>query len=159
MIHATIITRLNETIADAVFDELAPLLSRAKSAWAAHCQEHGVSMLHVQVLAHLDRTGPASMSSLADHLGVSLPNASGIASRMEERRLIERSHDAGDRRRVLVRLTDAGAQFTRELGDLRRAHVTALIAGLPAESQQNLLRAIRDVRAAIAERSEEPTTA
>ena len=150
---------MNETIADAVFDELAPLLSRAKSAWAAQCQEHGVSMLHVQVLAHLERTGRVSMSSLADHLGVSLPNASGIVSRMEERRLIERSHDQGDRRRVIVRLTDAGAAFTNELGDLRRARFTALVASLPADSQQNLLRAIRDVRAAISEPSRERTTA
>ncbi|MDQ2674754.1 MAG: MarR family transcriptional regulator [Chloroflexota bacterium] len=152
-------SRLNETIADAVLEELAPLLSRAKAAWAAHCQEHGVSMLHMQVLAHLERAGPASMSSLADHLGVSLPNASGIVSRMEERGLIERSHDTGDRRRVMVRLTDAGAAFTHELGDLRRAHVTALIAALPPASQRNLLRALRDVRTAIARRSEEPTTA
>lgn len=149
----------NETIADIVFDELAPLLSRAKSAWAAHCQERGVSMIHVQVLAHLDRTGPVSMGSLADHLGVSLPNASGIVSRMEERGVVEREHDDDDRRRVIVRLTDSGREFTRELGDLRRAHVTALIDSLPAESQQNLLRAIRDVRAALAHRSEERTTA
>jgi len=150
---------VNETIADAVFDELAPLLTQAKSAWAAQCQERGVSMIHVQVLAHLDRTGPVSMGSLADHLGVSLPNASGIVSRIEERRLIEREHDHGDRRRVIVQLTDAGREFTRELGDLRRAHVTALVGALPAESQQNLLRAIRDVRSALARRSEEPTTA
>ncbi len=149
----------NETIADIVFEELAPLLSQAKSAWAARCQEHGVSMIHVQVLAHLDRTGPISMGGLADHLGVSLPNASGIVSRMEERGVVEREHDDGDRRRVIVRLTDSGREFTRELGDLRRAHVTALIGALPAESQQNLLRAIRDVRAALAHRSEERTTA
>jgi DNA-binding MarR family transcriptional regulator len=99
------------------------------------------------------------MSSLADHLGVSLPNASGIVSRMEERHLIERSHDQGDRRRVMVRLTEAGAEFTHELGDLRRARFTALIASLPPDSQQNLLRAIRDVRAAISEPSRERTTA
>ena len=157
MIQATIIARLSDTVADVIFDELAPLLSRAKAAWATHCQEHGVSMLHVQVLAHLDRSGPASMSTLADHLGVSLPNASGIVTRMEERRLVRREHDDADRRRVIVGLTDAGRQFTRELGDLRRAHVTALIGALPAESQQNLLRAIRDVRAALATRSGEQT--
>lgn len=150
--------RLNETIAGVIVDELAPLLSRAKSAWAAHCQERGVSMLHVQVLAHLDRTGPVSMSGLADHLDVTLPNASGIVSRMEERGLLERERDAADRRRVIVRLTDAGRAFTRELGDLRRARVIALLGTMPADSQHNLLRAIRDVRSAIAGESEEPST-
>ena len=152
-------TPTHASIADAILDELTPLLSQAKSAWAARCQERGLSITHFQVLAHLDRHGPLSMGGLADHLGVSLPNATGIVSRMEERGVVERGHDVDDRRRVIVRLTETGHEFTRELGDLRRAHVTALIEALPPESQENLLRAIRDVRAAIASQSREQPVA
>ena len=151
-------TATQPSIADAVLAELTPLLSSAKAAWAARCQERGLSITHFQVLAHLDRHGPMPMGGLADHLGVSLPNATGIVSRMEERGVVERAHDQDDRRRVIVRLTDAGHEFTRELGDIRRAHVTALIEALPPESQENILRAIRDVRAAIARTSQERTT-
>ena len=145
----------HSSIAEAVLDELAPLLSSAKAAWAARCQERGLSMTHFQVLAHLDRHGPMPMGGLAEHLGVSLPNATGIVSRMEERGVVERAHDDDDRRRVIVRMTDAGRDVMQELGDLRRHHLTSLIEALPPESQENLLRAIRDVRAAIAGQSEE----
>jgi DNA-binding MarR family transcriptional regulator len=78
---------------------------------------------------------------------------------MEERGVVEREHDDDDRRRVIVRLTEAGREITHELGDLRRAHVTALIEAMPVESQRNLLRAIQDVRAAIGRVSEETTPA
>lgn len=149
----------NASLASLIFDELTPLLSGAKAAWAARCQERGLSMTHFQVLTHLDRSGPVPMGSLADALGVSMSNATGIVSRMEDRGVIEREHDDDDRRRVIVRLSEAGREITHELGDLRRAHVTALIEALPAESQHNLLRAIRDVRAAIGRVAEERTPA
>src|SRR5687767_4977171 len=162
MISSSIIIAVidtNASLASLIFDELTPLLSSAKAAWAARCQERGLSMTHFQVLTHLDRSGPVPMGALADALGVSLSNATGIVSRMEERGVVEREHDDDDRRRVIVRLTEAGREITHELGDLRRAHVTALIEALPVESQRNLLRVIQDVRAAIGRVSEESTPA
>lgn len=149
---------ISPPIASLVLDELTPLLSSAKAAWAARCQERGLSMTHFQVLAHLDRSGSVPMGSIADALGVSLSNTTGIVSRMEERGVVEREHDEGDRRRVIVRMTDAGRDVMHELGDLRRHHLTSIVEALPPESQENLLRAIRDVRAAIARQSEERIT-
>lgn len=152
----TIIVALSETIlpiADLVLDEISPLLTRAKRMWAERCQERGLSVTHFQVLAVLDSAGPLSMSRLADHMGVSLPNATGIISRMEERGVIERAHDDVDRRLVMVRLTDAGRDVTRELSDLHRSQLSALIGAMPIAQQENLLRAVRDVRSAIERRT------
>jgi DNA-binding MarR family transcriptional regulator len=149
---------ITPAIASLVLDELTPLLNSAKSAWAARCQERGLSMTHFQVLAHLDRSGSVPMGSIADALGVSLSNTTGIVSRMEERGVVERVHDQDDRRRVIVRMTDAGREVMQELGDLRRQHLTTIIEALPPESQENLLRAIRDVRAAISTRSQKRIT-
>jgi DNA-binding MarR family transcriptional regulator len=78
---------------------------------------------------------------------------------MEERGVIERTHDEQDRRLVMVRLTDAGRAFSRELGDIRRAQLTTLIEAMTPEQQDHLLRAIRDVRAAMDQITEEPTPA
>ena len=55
-------------------------------------------------------------------------------------------------------MTEAGRDVMHELGDLRRHHLTSIVEALPPESQENLLRAIRDVRAAIARQSEERIT-
>jgi DNA-binding MarR family transcriptional regulator len=153
------VTETTASLAGLILDEVAPIIARAKAAWAARCHERGLSMTHFQVLALLDRGGPLTMSRLADQLGVSLPNATGIISRMEERGVIERTHDEQDRRLVVVRLTDSGKEFGRELGDLRRAQLTTLIEAMTPEQQDHLLRAIRDVRAAMEQITEEPTPA
>lgn len=154
----TATTTSTASTADLIIDALSPLLTRAKRMWAERCQERGLSVTHFQVLAVLDGAGPLAMSRLADHMGVSLPNATGIISRMEERGVIERLHDASDRRRVLVRLTDAGRDIAREMSDLHRRQLTALIQAMPPQQQDNLLRAIRDVTATVEQASSPPAT-
>lgn len=150
------VTDTAASLAETIIDELTPLLTRAKRMWAERCQERGLSVTHFQVLAVLDGQGPLSMTRLADHMGVSLPNATGIISRMEERGVVARTHDALDRRRVLVRVTDAGREVVRELSDLHRSQLTALIQAMTPERQENLLRAIRDVRATVEPASSPP---
>ncbi len=153
------VTRTTTSIAGLILDEVAPLLGRAKAAWATRCQERDLSMTHFQALTLLDRSGPIPMSHLAEQMGVSLPNATGIITRMEERGVVERAHDEHDRRLVLVRLTPPGQDFIRELGDLRRAQLTALIDAMAPEQQENLLRAIRDVLAVLPSTTEERSPA
>jgi DNA-binding MarR family transcriptional regulator len=161
MVHLCIIIGVTQTvpgIADAILEEIAPIVARAKHAWAARCQERGLSLTHFQVLSILDRSGPMPMSHLAEHLGVSLPNATGIISRMEERGVVERLHDATDRRVVVVQPTQVGLEFSRELGDVRRTQLTALIGALTLEQQENLLRAVRDLRAVIDQPTSQPVS-
>ena len=156
--HLPPVTGTTVSRADLIIDALSPLLTRAKRMWAERCQERGLSVTHFQVLAVLDGGGPLSMSRLADLMGVSLPNATGIISRMEERGVVVRMHDATDRRRVLVGLTDGGRDIAREMSDLHRRQLTALIQAMAPEQQENLLRAIRDVTAIVEQASSPPAT-
>ncbi len=153
------VIKTTQSVADQILDEVTPIVARAKASWAAACHQLGLSMTHFQVLALLDRSGPLSMSRLAEQLGTSLPNATGIVSRMEERGVVSRTHDEQDRRLVLVQLSDAGRAFSRELGDLRRSHLTTLIEALSPEQQEHLLRAVRDVAAAMHRLTEEQAPA
>jgi DNA-binding MarR family transcriptional regulator len=52
--------------------------------------------------------GTMSLSELAEAVNVDAPYATLIVDTLEERGLVERSHDPADRRRKLVALTDAG---------------------------------------------------
>jgi DNA-binding MarR family transcriptional regulator len=52
--------------------------------------------------------GPLSLSGLAEATGVDAPYATLIVDSLEERGLVERQPDPGDRRRKLVTLTPAG---------------------------------------------------
>ena len=66
----------------------------------------GVSMAHLQVIWQLQcNGGELPMGRLAELLGISVSNATGLIDRMEERGLVERLRPAGDRRSVHVRPT------------------------------------------------------
>ena len=54
--------------------------------------------------------GPLSLSGLAEAIGVDAPYATLIVDSLEERGLVERQPDPGDRRRKLVSLTPAGSE-------------------------------------------------
>lgn len=141
-----------------IIDALAPLLAHHRRSWAARCQAHGLSMTGFQVVALLEMHGALPMSRLAEEIGVALPNATGIIGRLEERRIVERTHDTADRRIVLVGLTEEGRRLIGEMEAVRRARMTRLIATLDATQQERLLTAVRDLGAAAASLRDQDNT-
>ena len=157
MVMVTIITPVTRTgpnasasrdAANEIIDLLSPFLAHHKRAWAARCQEHGLSIIGFQVLALLEMHEGMSMSRLAEELGVALPNATGIVTRMAERGFVDRTHDEADRRIVRIGLTDAGRQLIGEMEAGRRARMAHLIEILDERQQQRLLQTVRDLHGA-----------
>jgi DNA-binding MarR family transcriptional regulator len=68
-----------------------------------------LSLSQYRVLMILD-SGQEAASSLADQLAVSRPSITGVVDGLVSRDLVCRHNVDGDRRRVDVRLTPAGAQ-------------------------------------------------
>jgi DNA-binding MarR family transcriptional regulator len=128
--------------------ELAPWLAAGRRRMAQSWCMRQLSMTHLHVLLLLQIEGALSMSRLAEMLDVSMPNATGIVGRMEERGLVERLDDERDRRRVLVALTQKGRDAIEEMDVTRREHLGRILAELTPEQQANCLRAVRDIRAA-----------
>ena len=129
-------------LTDEILAALGPFLAHQRHKWAAQCQAFGLSMAHFQVLAILDGEGPTPMSRLADQLGLSFSNVTGIVGRMEERGVVERVHDATDRRVVLARLTPGGLDMVRRVEDVRLQHMRQLVSTLTAEQQATVLGAL-----------------
>jgi DNA-binding MarR family transcriptional regulator len=106
----------------------------------------GFQLGQFKILMALRRLGPpyaTSPSRLADGLGLTRGALSARLGPLEEAGLIARSHDAGDRRRVEVRLTDAGHDaFERHLKAENRAE-TDLLAPLTAEERRTLDELLR----------------
>jgi DNA-binding PadR family transcriptional regulator len=67
---------------------------------------------------------------------------------MEERGLVARSHGEADRRVVLVQLTDSGIAIFRDMTELRRQHLSAVLGRLTTEELAALLTGLRAMRAA-----------
>ena len=111
----------------------------------------GISMAQLHILYTLQRSGEMPMSRLADHLNVSVSNATGLIDRIEERGFIERSRVAEDRRIVLIRVTDAGRRMLDEV-DAVSTDLLRTVFGRIGRSQLAVVgRAIAELRRGLEE--------
>ncbi len=119
----------DRTVAE-LLDEMSAWRPEEMSRAIKHWLRGSLSLIHLQVLTILEVDGPLAMSRLADALDVSVASATGIVDRMEDRGLVERRRESGDRRVVLVHATVAGTDVFRDLGEARREHLAGLFAGM-----------------------------
>jgi DNA-binding MarR family transcriptional regulator len=146
---------LSKSVNDELLDELDPMLAGERAAFAKRCHDRSISMAHLHVMTLLEAHGPLPMSRLAELLGSGLPTATGLVTRMEERGLVTRAHDADDRRVVSLHLTPAGADELRQLQASRRQRMATALTHLSESEQLNLLAAIRSLRSAISQLPEQ----
>lgn len=102
----------------------------------------GLSPSQASVLATLEKMGPLSMGTLAQHEGVSRPSATGIVSRMVDRGLIIRSANPSDLRSSVVEISDDGRQMMDRRREEKTAYLAAAIEGLTPEERSALARAV-----------------
>ena len=107
-----------------------------------------LSLVHLNVLTVLEAEGPMSMGRLADALDVSVASTTGIVSRMTARGVVERRHDADDRRVVLVHLTPRGAVVFQNLEQHHRERLAKLLDQLSEDEMTGFLLGLRALRAA-----------
>jgi DNA-binding MarR family transcriptional regulator len=76
---------------------------------------YGVARMEWRLVAALKEEGPMSPSALVNRTGIDQARVSRAIDRLEEKGLVRSAHDAADRRRVVLDLTEAGQQLYREL--------------------------------------------
>lgn len=117
-----------------------------RCAGAERLVRQGVSMTHLHILWHLEEHGELAMNRIAELVGVSMSNATGLIDRMEERGLVERVRLTDDRRVVHVRPTARGIAVLREIEVLRSDLMETVLARLDDEQLGRLARSITDIR-------------
>ncbi|HEY1586618.1 MAG TPA: MarR family winged helix-turn-helix transcriptional regulator [Polyangia bacterium] len=70
-----------------------------------------VSARQVSILDHLDADAPTMLADLADHLGVTSATMSIAVAQLVDHGYVTRVLDPVDRRKVQLRLTDAGVRI------------------------------------------------
>lgn len=78
---------------------------------------------HIAMLISLSVVGPATVSALASHHGMTVAHASLVVGNLAGVGLVEREADRGDRRRVIVSLSEAAKPA---LAVMRNRHAPAL---------------------------------
>jgi DNA-binding MarR family transcriptional regulator len=85
------------------------------------------------------------LTDLAERLHIAPRSATEVADGLQDRGLVERSPDPGDRRAVLLRPTDEGRRVHREIGAARTADSAEFYARLPESDRATLARLLREL--------------
>jgi DNA-binding MarR family transcriptional regulator len=92
-------------------------------------------------LMHLSQCGDyCKMSDLARATYQSAASLTGVVDRLLEKRLVARVRSEGDRRQVVVTVTDYGRVLLKEIKQARRAEMQAALQRIPPAEIQELLR-------------------
>jgi DNA-binding MarR family transcriptional regulator len=110
-----------------------------------------VSAHQVSILDHLDANSPTMLSDLADHMGVTAATMSIAIGRLVQQGYVTRVLDPADRRKVQLRLTDAGVRICAANSVLEPSLVEDMLAQLSAADRKAALRGLAILgRAAVA---------
>ena len=129
--------------------QLSILSNTVSNAIARDYQERfGLSVPEWRVLAVLGRFGPDSASGVCDHTAMDKVTVSRAMNRLAQQGLIEREADAGDRRRVIARLTRKGRTTHDKIVPVALAHERRLRDTLSAGEARTLDRLLAKLQAA-----------
>jgi DNA-binding MarR family transcriptional regulator len=108
----------------------------AFAAWAIRSTaSRDLSLTTAATLATLDRDGPQRLSDLALREGVTQPSMTALVTRLERDGLAVRGDDPGDRRAVIVTLTDAGRDVLVTRRTRRASRLADLLDRLDPEDR------------------------
>ena len=138
-------TTTPDQVAVAILETLPPAM-RAIREQMRSGRAAGMSVAQFRLLLYVRRNPATSLSPLADHLGTSLPAASQLVERLVQAGLIAREQHPRERRRVQLRLTDAGATALAECDARTRAWLCKRLSGLDESELDDLAGLLRDLR-------------
>lgn len=144
----------SEATVEAILTEVGGWVGELRCHSMGRLVQSNVSMGQLHVLWLLQHHGAMPMSRLAELVGVSLSNATGIIDRMEEHGLVERVRVPNDRRLVLVQPAAAGLRALSETETHRRDRLRSVLGHLPATERPIVLSAIRSLRRALTAEAE-----
>jgi DNA-binding MarR family transcriptional regulator len=109
-----------------------------KDRAVAALEPTGLTPQHHAVLSLLDERACGAQGTIADALGYDRSQLVGLLDELEERGLVERRRDPGDRRRHVVEVTPAGKLALAELRTIARALEKEFLAPLDADERRTL---------------------
>ena len=105
-------------------------------------EDTSLTLNQLSAMGTLARLGPLTLGELAAAERIQPPSMTRTVSALEARGLVIREPDAGDRRLVIVRLSDAGSQLLAADRRRRDAWLNQRLRELTADEREALRRAV-----------------
>ena len=126
--------------------ELIPAIMRVVRAQMRSRRSVELSVVQFRTLAFLDRRRGASLSDLADHIGLTLPTVSKLVQGLVERRFLRRQTDATDRRRSALAATPKGQRILIAARTATRQHLVLQLQKLSSKDCDAVINAMQILR-------------
>ncbi len=122
--------------------ESVPQVMRAIRTEMRRHRGSDLSVPQFRVLIFLNRHAGASLSDIAEHLGLTLPSMSKMIDGLVARRLVARQTDSRDRRRVTLSLTATGQTALQAAYAVAHTHLAERLQTLTPSDRQAVIRAM-----------------
>lgn len=119
-------------------------------------REHGAQLLSVpqfRTLSFISRNNGASLSEVANHIGLTLPSMSTLVDGLVTRNFVIRRTHEDDRRRMDLTLTEHGEATLRSARKETQEYLKQRFAGLSESERGTVLKGMRILRQVFSERT------
>ncbi len=135
--------------------DTAPQVMRCIRTEMRSSRGHDLTVPQFRTLTYVNRSPDASLSQLADHLGLTLPAASKIVEGLVGQKLITRRDSLDDRRRMQLTLTRGGEELLRKAREATLAYLKDVLVSLASEDLSTISRAMALLQPLFAARNKE----
>ena len=105
-----------------------------------------LSVPEFRTLGFLNGHAGASLTDVADYIGLTLPSMSKLVDGLVERKLVTREFDPADRRRVTLALTPRGCAVLQAAHALTQAYLAEVLSALSPTGRATVVQAMRMLR-------------
>jgi len=136
--------------------EVTLLVTRLVTPQVRLLRPRRLSLSHIRALGFLDGDPDASLSAVAEYVGLTPPTTSTLIDGLARRGLVVRRDARHDRRRLELRLTQAGRGALRSALAAARAALDARFAGLSSSDRALVAGALARLRPFLTRGKEAP---
>ena len=119
-------------------------------------REHGTQLLTIpqfRTLLFIGSNKGASLSEVADHIGLTLPSMSALVDGLVTRNFVIRRAHRDDRRRMDLMLTERGETTARSARDATQDYLKERFSNLSETERITVVKGMRILRQIFAERN------
>ena len=148
--------KLLDTCAHELMDT-APQIVQAIRIEMRRGRGSDISIPQFRTLRFIQRNPDAALSTLAEHLGLTLPSVSKLVDGLVKQKLITRKESTADRRRITLTLTPNGTAIVEAARAGARANLAKKLAGLSNDELETISLAMQLLRPIFINQSDQTT--
>lgn len=138
-------SELASELATLALDTVPPVMRAIRTLMRAEGKKD-LTVPQFRVLGFVDRHQGASVKDVAEHLGIPMSGASRLIEKLVDRKLMARTTDANDRRRVVLTLRPAGKRLRARARERTQQGLTTTFQRLTPSERDAIARALPVLR-------------